>query len=148
MDRPLTGRKVFLIIAAMFGTIIAVNLTLAVNAVKTFPGLEVPNSYIASQGFDARRAAQEGLGWQVDATYSDGMVTVLFRDRDGDPVTPHDLDVTLGRPTTDADDLSLHVDPAGRALVDLAPGRWRLDVAAVSTDGTPVTKRLTLWVRP
>ena len=29
------------------------------KAVSTFPGLEVDNSYVASQDFDARKAAQE-----------------------------------------------------------------------------------------
>ncbi len=148
MDRPLTGRMVFLIIAAMFGTIIAVNLTLAFKAVKTFPGLEVRNSYIASQGFDARRDAQEALGWQVDAHYSDGSVTVRLADRDGTLVVPKDLQVTLGRPTTDSEDRALALDAEGRASVDLTPGLWRIDIAAISQDGTPVTKRLSLRVRP
>jgi hypothetical protein len=43
--------------------IISVNLLLAFKAVSTFPGLEVKNSYVASQGFNDRKAAQEALGW-------------------------------------------------------------------------------------
>lgn len=147
MDRPLTGRTVFLIFAAMFATIIAVNMTLAVKAVRTFPGLEVKNSYVASQGFDARRRAQEALGWDVGADYADGEITVRIEDADGSPVTPATLSATLGRPTTDAEDRALVLDPEGSAEVDLAPGLWRLEIAAVSRDGTPVTKRLSLRVR-
>ena len=52
--------------------IIAVNLTLAFKAVTTFPGLEVKNSYVASQNFDADRAAQQALGWQVAARIEAG----------------------------------------------------------------------------
>jgi nitrogen fixation protein FixH len=61
----LTGRHVFAITAGSFGIIIAVNLLLAWKAVSTFPGVEVASSYAAGIGFDARRAAQVALGWQV-----------------------------------------------------------------------------------
>ena len=53
--RKLTGWHVLAIFTAAFGVIIGVNLTLAFNAVATFPGLETGNSYVASQSFDARR---------------------------------------------------------------------------------------------
>lgn len=46
--KELTGRHVLLMFVAGFGIIIAVNLTLAFSAVRTFPGLEVKNSYVAS----------------------------------------------------------------------------------------------------
>ena len=39
--RELTGRKVLLIFVIAFGVIIGVNVFMAVNAVRTFPGLEV-----------------------------------------------------------------------------------------------------------
>ena len=148
MERPLTGRMVFAIIAAMFGTIIAVNLTLAVKAVRTFPGLEVKNSYVASQGFDARRKAQEALGWSVDAAYDSGRISVVLLDKAGVALTPASLTVVLGRPTTDAWDRTLDLDATGSAMLTLAPGLWRVDVGARAADGTPFEKRLTLRVRP
>ena len=55
----LTGKHVFAITAGAFAVIIGVNVLLAVKAVSTFPGLEVGNSYVASQGFNTRKAAQE-----------------------------------------------------------------------------------------
>ena len=70
--RKLTGWHVLAIFTAAFGVIIGVNLTLAFNAVATFPGLETGNSYVASQSFDARRDAQQALGWTVTATADDG----------------------------------------------------------------------------
>ena len=63
----LTGRHVLAIAVASFGVIIGVNVLLAVNAVSTFPGLEVENSYVASQTFDVERKAQEALGWFAEA---------------------------------------------------------------------------------
>lgn len=62
------GWHVFTGFAGAFSIIITVNLTLAFQAVRTFPGLEVRNSYVASQTFDADRTAQLGLGWDVSAT--------------------------------------------------------------------------------
>ena len=50
--RRLTGRTVLMIAVGAFGVILAANLTLAYNAVNTFSGLVVQNSYIASQQFD------------------------------------------------------------------------------------------------
>ncbi|MEL7345657.1 MAG: FixH family protein, partial [Pseudomonadota bacterium] len=49
--RQLTGWHVFGMFALAFGIIISVNMTLAFQAVRTFPGLEVKNSYVASQAF-------------------------------------------------------------------------------------------------
>ena len=72
--KPLTGRKVFLMFAAAFSVIIGVNLILAYKAVTTFPGLEVKNSYVASQSFDAERAAQLALGWDIGAEVTDGVI--------------------------------------------------------------------------
>ena len=63
MTKQLTGRHVLMIFCGAFGIIIGVNLLLAWSAVSTFPGLEVKNSYVASQQFDERKAAQEALGW-------------------------------------------------------------------------------------
>ena len=63
-DFKLTGWHVLGIFGGAFGVIIGVNIALAVNAVSTFPGLEVANSYVASQTFDKRRAAQDKAGWK------------------------------------------------------------------------------------
>ena len=52
MTRPLTGKHVLAITLVAFGVIIGVNVLMAVKAVGTFPGLEVANSYVASQDFD------------------------------------------------------------------------------------------------
>ncbi|MGL5012584.1 MAG: FixH family protein, partial [Paracoccaceae bacterium] len=87
--QELTGRHVFAITAAAFGTIIAVNLLLAYKAVSTFPGLEVASSYTAGVGFDARRAAQVALGWDVTPTYDGQTLRVDFRDASG-TVQPRD----------------------------------------------------------
>jgi len=43
-EREFTGRHALMVFGGAFTVIIGVNIALAVNAVKTFPGLEVENS--------------------------------------------------------------------------------------------------------
>lgn len=146
-DRRLTGRHVLAIFTLGFGTIIAVNLTLAVKAVQTFPGLEVANSYVASQSFDARRAAQDALGWQVTARYDAGQLLLRVTDRDGTLIAPARYAATIGRSTTRAADHPLAFDATGRAAIDLAPGRWRIDLQS-APGAPPFTRALHLEVAP
>ena len=89
VDRPLTGWHVLAMFLAFFGVIIAVNATMAWQAIKTFPGLEVANGYVASQSFDAEKAAQKALQWRLDPQYDTaaGQMRLAFTDAAGQPVT-------------------------------------------------------------
>ncbi|MBF9034539.1 nitrogen fixation protein FixH [Rhodobacterales bacterium HKCCE2091] len=147
MKREITGRHVALMFVGGFGIIIAVNVLLAVSAVRTFPGVETASSYIAGQNFDANREAQEALGWDLTATVRDDILHIDFTDRGGNPVTPETIDLRIGRPTTEAQDLevSLHHSGTGyTAPVELGPGRWRLDVLATAEDGTTFRRMMAL----
>lgn len=146
----LTGRHVFAITTGAFAVIIGVNVLLAVKAVSTFPGLEVGNSYVASQDFDARKAAQEALGWRMAAGYADGQMTLAFTGRDGLPVKVADLQVLVGRTTEAADDMwPLFVALGNEYAADLAlgRGRWMVKATAHATDGTLFEQRVELNVR-
>jgi nitrogen fixation protein FixH len=148
--RPLTGRKVLAIAVAAFGVIITVNLVLAWQAVKTFPGLEVKNSYVASQTFDADRAAQVALGWTLDAGYSDGALVLAFRGADGAPVDIGRLEVLVGRTTEARDDVTPEFRQNAStftAPLDLAPGKWLVRVRATAADGTLFQQRRDLFVK-
>ncbi|MRX50875.1 nitrogen fixation protein FixH [Paracoccus sp. S-4012] len=141
----LTGRKVLLITLAAFGTIIGVNLTLAFNAVRTFPGLEVASSYVASQRFDRERAAQDALGWRASASHERGVLTLAIRDASGAPARLRHLAVTVGRPTHVREDQSLPMQYHGglwTAHAELGPGLWNVHVTAEATDGTAFRQRL------
>jgi len=84
--REFTGKHALMIFGGAFSVIITVNLAIAYNAVSTFPGLEVKNSYVASQHFDAKREAQLRLGWSVRADARDGQVILSITDAEGAPV--------------------------------------------------------------
>jgi nitrogen fixation protein FixH len=144
----LTGRHVAAMFVGGFSIIIAVNLLLATKAVSTFPGLEVPNSYVASQSFDVRRNAQNALGWTSDITYDDGVLVVQMRDRDGNAAPIRNLTAHIGRPTEARDDIALDLDASGRVAVDLARGMWRLDLEGTADDGTLYQRAIPLKVDP
>ena len=145
---PLTGRKVALIFCAGFGVIIAVNLTLAFKAVSTFPGLEVRNSYVASQGFDAQRAAQLALGWEVSAAYEAETLRLSIL-REGQPVRARIVSALLGRATNVAQDQRPDLMFDGQvyaAPVTLPAGNWNLRLVAETPDGTLFKQRVLLRV--
>ncbi|MEM8577757.1 MAG: FixH family protein [Pseudomonadota bacterium] len=144
----LTGRHVFGMFALGFGIIITVNMTLAFNAVRTFPGLETKNSYVASQHFDANRAAQRALRWDVDAVL-DGSALRLHITRDGRPAPARITRAVFGRATSVAADQSPTFTFDGTAHVAqvvAGPGNWNLRLEAEAADGTRFVQRVI--VRP
>lgn len=147
---PLTGRKVFFGMAGAFGVIISVNLFLAYSAVKTFPGLEVKNSYVASQNFDADRAAQLALGWTVSADVMDEELHLFIDDEDGNPVEVAELSAIFGRATSVRDDQTPEFRFTGTnysAPVVTAAGNWNLRMVATAQDGTEFKQRVIVLVR-
>jgi len=149
MQRELTGRHVLLIICSAFTVIVGVNLTLAYQAVATFPGLEVKNSYVASQSFDADRKAQLALGWDVSAVLDQqGSLRLSFAGPDG-PVQPEILSAVLGRATNVAQDQTpvFHYDgDSFVSHVNLAAGNWNLRLVAQAADGTQFQQRVIVKV--
>jgi nitrogen fixation protein FixH len=146
----LTGRHVFAITAGAFAVIIGVNVLLAVKAVSTFPGLEVQNSYVASQGFNARKAAQEALGWSMMPTYAAGRMRLAFTDRDGLASHVTGLEVLVGRTTEVTQDqrpVFVETGDGYEADVALGQGKWMVKVTATAADGTLFEQRSVLIVR-
>jgi nitrogen fixation protein FixH len=145
----MTGGKALAIVLTAFGVIIGVNLTLAYNAVSTFPGLEVENSYVASQNFNAELAAQQALGWSVSAEVTDGELVLAITGRDGQPAQVATLNAVLGAATHVRDDQVpefVYLDGAFRAPVDIRPGNWNIRMEATAADGTLFRQRVVLIV--
>ncbi len=148
--REFTGKHMLAICVGSFGIIIAVNVYMATMAVRTFPGLEVKNSYVASQEFDSRRAAQETLGWSVYASASGNQVKLEITDREGQPVEVASLTATLGRATHVKDDQNPQFEWDGAAYTApalLAPGNWNIRMIARAKDGTEFLQRVILHVK-
>ncbi len=140
----LKGKHVVAIFISGFGIIIAVNLTLAWNAVQTFPGLVVKNSYVASQTFDADRAAQLALDWDVKA-YLQGDNLVLEIAKDGQAVEPEIISAVFSRATSVRLDQTPDFTFDGTAFtapVEAGAGNWNLRLVAHAADGTVFRQRI------
>lgn len=84
-----TGKHMWLVVIAFFGTIIAVNITMAVVSATSWTGLVVENSYVASQEFDDRRAAHQAqldAGWTSRLSYAGATALLSVTDGTGQPV--------------------------------------------------------------
>ena len=148
--RPLTGRKVLIIALAFFGVVLAANMAMLFAATGTFPGLVVKNSYVASQGFDSKTAAQRALGWKASAVYADGSLMVTMTGRDGAPIPGLRLAAVVGRPASDRDDIALELAGAEgsyAAPLTLAPGTWRVEITGTGADGASFEARAEFLVR-
>lgn len=148
----LTGGRVFGITALFFAVIIGANFMLANRAISTFPGLEVKNSYVASQTFDSDRDAQRGLGWVLVPDYDAKAreLRLAFTDKTGFPAEVTKLSVLVGRATEARDDSAPEfVREAGVfvASLDLPKGKWMMQVEALAADGTAFRQRINLLVR-
>lgn len=66
--RPITGWHAAAALVAFFGVVVAVNLVMATFATRTFGGVVVENSYVASQKYNDWLAAaerQNQLNWKI-----------------------------------------------------------------------------------
>lgn len=134
-----TGWHMLAIMVAFFGVIVSVNMTMAVFAGRTWTGLVVKNSYVASQNFNeeiAAAKAQKARGWQSTLTYRDGVISFKLEDRDRQPIIYDDLTLFFGRPAFEQSDGSVKLRHVGggryRAEHALAAGTWALKVVGAN----------------
>lgn len=149
--KEFTGRKMLIVTVSAFTVIIGVNIYMAWSAIHTFPGLEVENSYIASQQFDENRAAQEALGWNVAAQIDGAALRLDVFGPDGSPVQPASIDAVVGRSTERGDDREASFERAATGayyaeIGALDPGYWVLWLKMHAEDGTLFQQRIELFV--
>jgi len=138
-EKPLTGRKVLVMLVAFFGVVIGVNVTMMKLAIVTLPGTEVDSAYTASLGYEKEIAAahdQNVRNWQVDAHIqrgTDGGATVQVEAHDtrGRPMTGLKFQGRLERPTDKRADLPIELAEVGIGVYrgsapQVAPGQWDL----------------------
>lgn len=141
--KPLSGRTVLVCLLAFFGVVIAVNVTLAVLAIRTLPGTEVDSSYQAGIGYNAEIAAagrQDARRWQVAGHLERGadgraVVRVEARDGSGAPTTGLTFQARLERPIDKRADRTVGLAEREAGIyrgeaADVAPGQWDLVLEA------------------
>lgn len=147
--RRLGGRGVLIIAVIAFLVMLTPNIILAVTAARTFSGVVTEDSYVASQDFDRLKAAQLALGWTVALDHDADVLRLDITDANGQVVRPATLAVTMGRPTTTRADsaIALLETPGGYAgEAPMAPGHWRVEIAATAADGTAFRQSHDIWV--
>ncbi len=121
-----------------FAVIVAVNFTMAGLATRSWTGLVVENSYVASQNFNReleKARAQSALGWTSRLVVEPDRIVVQLTDRDGEPVILSRARLIIGRPAFEQMDQVLMLAHQGSglytALSRLEPGLWmaRLETA-------------------
>jgi nitrogen fixation protein FixH len=135
--RPFTGRHLLFIMLAFFGTIIAVNVTMATFAARSWTGLVVKNSYVASQEFNGKAKAareQAELGWTPKLDIGSGQLRFALEDAKGRAVALKGGSATLYHPVSGLRDTHLDLLPDGSGAVtadiSLDNGGWIVEIAA------------------
>jgi len=134
MIRRFTGWHMLAIMLSFFGLVIMVNLVMASNAIATFGGVVVSNSYVASQRYNGwlkAAADQKALGWHatpsVDAT---GRLHIAARDAAGQPLNAR-IVVTARHPLGRMPDRRVVLVRKGADYIasdGLPSGRWLLHI--------------------
>lgn len=134
-----TGKHMLLVICAFFGVIISVNVFMAVSSARTWTGLVVNNSYVASQEFQVKADAahaQNAAGWTMDMRYEDGDLVVWLLDPTG-PLELNEVSAFVRRPVGGHDDVTVPLARVGdtyRGPVALASGVWDVTVTTGDTE--------------
>lgn len=134
-ERTFTGKHMFALMAAFFGIVIAVNVTMAWFAEQSWTGLVVQNSYVASQEFNQMLEAareQKARGWRTAIAYEDDRLSLQIVSRAGKPVLLDRLTAVIGRPAEDRSDHTIGFVYAGGGLwvaqTELGHGVWQIRI--------------------
>jgi nitrogen fixation protein FixH len=141
-----------------FAAVFIMNGALIYAAITTHAGLVANEPYRKGLHYNERIAADERqarLGWTdtLEATRNGGL-TLVLKDSGGQPVTSLQVEIVLGRPTTNRQDrrIALSEIAPGRYTAQtgpLAPGSWLIALEARADAGEPVyRKRRRLWLSP
>ncbi len=139
MTRRFTGWHMTAIMCAFFGVVIAVNVLMATDAIRTFGGTVVDNSYVASQqynGWLAQARAQKHQGWSAQPGNGPGGTVTLSLARVGRPVSGAYVTIEASHPLGRVPARVLILQDSGNgqyASVQALPaGRWLLNIDIVS----------------
>ncbi|SMC65909.1 Nitrogen fixation protein FixH [Fulvimarina manganoxydans] len=146
--KSFTGMHMLAVMLVFFGTIISVNLYMARQAMESWTGLVVENSYVASQHFNddvAERERLAGLGYSLHATYANETLTIHLA-RSGKPLAIGSIEGRVGRPVTAMEDrdltFSLTGDGTARSALKLGAGLWKADVLVRTANGEMMERGL------
>lgn len=137
-QKQFTGWHMLAVIVTFFSVVIAVNIWLAVSSARTWTGLVVPNSYVASQEFNTKQKialARQAAGWQGGFDYLDNQVVFHLVDAKGQPIDLEGVHVEINRPVGIKGDTTLELvrqpDGGFSAPLALESGVWNAEIVAL-----------------
>lgn len=133
-----TGRHMWALMILFFGTVIAVNFTMAWYAHSSWSGLVVENSYVASQEFNEKAALAktiEASGVKGALEVKGDVIHYQLSDAKADPVIADRVTLNFRRPVGDHQDFSVALNDAGSGRFTgthaVLPGQWIVESEAV-----------------
>ena len=143
MTSRFSGRHMAAILIAFFGVVIAVNLTMATFATRTFGGVVVENSYVASQKYNDWLAAaerQQKLAWTIEPALDEQRRVAVSLSIDGADVSGfarhplgREADVPLTFITSGGEARTVDALPAGRWNIHLLVRRGESEARLIET---------------
>jgi nitrogen fixation protein FixH len=151
----LKGWHVLILVVGFFAAVTAIDVGMAVQAYRTFPGEVSATPYEDGLKFNstlAERAEERSLGWRASVkatvlgaggTINSGRTQLLvtISDKTGQPVRGLELKGRLERPATESGrrQLSFVETRPGlyQAFAPDSPGAWDLTISGADTAGRP-----------
>jgi len=126
-----TGWHMLATMIGFFGVVIAVNVLMASDAIRTFGGTVVDNSYVATMEYNrwlAEGRRQDREGWRATANADRAGAISLDLSRASQPIDGAIVDVVANHPVGLMTERRFRLRPAGqgryRADTPLPHGRW------------------------
>lgn len=133
-----TGWHMLGVMLLFFGTVITVNMVMAWNAVNSWSGLVVPNTYVASQQFNAKAEAAKAraaTGIRGKLIVDEKTVRYEVFHPDTGPVDTDKVTAHFRRPVGERQNFDMELTPVSTGvftgLHDMLPGQWIVEVTAV-----------------
>ncbi len=132
-----TGWHMVAVMVLFFGTIISVNFYMAYQAVTSWSGLVVENTYVASQQFNgkvaqARALAASGIAGELSVGAGD--IRYRLSDAGGRPVAADRLVLNFKRPVGERQDFTVELIGRGEGEFAVShavlPGHWIVEAVA------------------
>lgn len=146
MKKQFTGWHFTAIMVGGFSIVVAVNLLMASQAVSSFGGVVVENSYVASQKYNTwleQARAEDQLGWNATVTRDgSGLLLVETEGAPADATAQVELRHPLGREEVIEWQLVPQGDGRFLSADRLPEGRWLVRLTLAAGDNVRKFERL------
>lgn len=140
-----TGRHMVITLVSFFAVVITVNMFMAWQAISSWSGLVVPNTYVASQQFNAKVAAQRAMvatGLNGKLSVENDVVTFTITAADNSPADVDKVVANFLRPVGTGQDFSVELTRSAPGVYtanrEVRSGQWIAEVKATRGEETVI----------